>query len=76
MFITTAGLSFRSVENEYFQALLKYVSQSGVDFTHPSRRSIKRFSKTYVAQKKSENKLYDVKDAAITADAWTSTKQK
>ena len=78
MFIVTAGLSYRSVENKYFKELLSFVSQNPANYAHPSRRALKNVAKAEVADEKKviKEQLKTVEDVAITADGWTSTKQK
>ena len=57
MFIVTAGLSYRAVENKYLKELLKFVWQNPANYQHPSRRSIKNFFKGEVVQEKKEVKM-------------------
>ena len=45
MFIVTAGLSYRSAENNNFQALLTYLAQNPAHYKYPSRKSLKKFAK-------------------------------
>ena len=78
IFIITAGLSYRAVENSHFRELLEFVSNAGASFAYPSRRTMKNLAKKNVTKKKEEVKevLEPIEDVTITADAWTSTKQK
>ena len=79
MFIVTAGLSFRSVENKYFKELIQFLIENpNANFSPPSRRAIKKLAKQQVADEKEKVKteLGKIEHVAITADGWTSTKQK
>jgi len=78
MFLITSGLAFRAVENKYFSELLEYVANNSINFTNPSRRSLKRLAKKNAAAAKEAVKktLEEVSEVAITTDAWTSTKKK
>jgi hypothetical protein len=52
MFVITAGLPFRAIENPYFIGMCRLLmGNSGVSFVIPKRRSLKRF-----AQQKAEFK--------------------
>ena len=68
MFIVTAGLSYRSVENKYFKELLSFVSQNPANYAHPSRRALKNVAKAEVADEKKviKEQLETVEDVAIT----------
>ena len=56
MFIVTAGLSYRSAENNNFQALLTYLAQNPAHYKYPSRKSLKNQQKKQLKRKKKKYK--------------------
>jgi hypothetical protein len=54
---------------------LSFVSQNPANYAHPSRRALKNVAKAEVAEEKKVIKE-QLETVAITADGWTSTKQK
>jgi hypothetical protein len=76
MFIITAGLSFRAVQNRFFKMLITEFSH--VSFPWPGRKKIRKVAHI-LAKEKEENikkKLEAAKSVSITADGWTSKFQK
>jgi hypothetical protein len=72
MFLITAGLSFRTIENKYFKLLVTEFFK--VQFSWPGRRKIRKLVAKF-AKEKEENikeKLNDAKKVSITTDCWTS----
>ena len=58
--------------------LLTYLAQNPANYKYPSSKSLKKLAKKTAEKKKEEiqEQLEDVEDCPITADGWTSTKQK
>ena len=54
---------------------MSFVSQNPANYAHPSRRALKNVAKAEVAEEKKVIKE-QLETVAITADGWTSTKQK
>ncbi len=76
MFIVTAGLSFRTIQNKYFKMLITEYFK--VSFSWPGRKKIRKLVNKYATEKadKIKKKLEEAKSVSITADGWTSKFQK
>lgn len=71
MFLITAALHFRCVENEYFK---KFCNLLNKDFNIPTRREISDLASVYYDSKvvKLRNELSSAKSISLTTDTWTS----
>ena len=76
MFIVTAGLSFRCIENKYIILFIKEFC--AFKFTMPGRRKIRTLIDKYAKEREfnTKEKLKDVVNISITVDGWTSKFQK
>ena len=76
MFIVTAGVSFRTIENKY---LIRFINKfCAFKFSMPGRRKVRKLVDEYRKEKEedAEEKLIDAENVSITADCWTSEYQK
>jgi flagellar biosynthesis/type III secretory pathway M-ring protein FliF/YscJ len=75
MFIVTAGLSFRTIQNKYFKMLITEYFK--VTFSWPGRKKIRKLVNKFATEKaeKIKKKLEEAKSVSITADGWTSNFQ-
>ena len=71
MFIITAGLPFRCVENKYFKSFIEGLNPS---YKLPSRKKISDLVNTYYGKKKKrvEEKLKEADSITLTTDCWSS----
>ena len=72
MFLITAGLSFRTIENKYFKLLITEFFK--VQFSWPGRIKIRKLVAKFVKEKKEniKKKLIDAKKHSITTYCLTA----
>jgi hypothetical protein len=78
MFIITAGLSMRTVENRYLMRLISYImSLANLHYSPPNRRQLRVLIKEKAMVMKSDLKtrLSKANKISLTTDCWSSTKQ-
>ena len=71
-------MSHRTIENVYFVKLLQLLINNGRKFSIPNRRKLRKLVEEEAKDVKKDiiQKLSNVKHLAVTADGWTSIKQK
>jgi hypothetical protein len=72
------GLSFRSIENRYFNEFCQKLSQYNIDYKLPKRKAVLKEVNRLAIRKKTSitNELSNKAAVAITTDCWTSKNQK
>ncbi len=76
MFIISAGLSFRTVENVYFRGMCDLLMKANAQFTVPKRRALKALARKKAEDKRCKIKkiLDEVEDVSVFDVARCSTR--